>query len=340
MSDEQFRHYIQTLQQQITASQQGQTPVNWKESIDALENLQLIYEEMQTSLDAAGIVEEELIEQNHPLVAGYRHYYELFQSSPIAYLITDTNGLILEANRAVAQLLNVSERYLAGKPLAVFVAEGDRRAFRTKLTQLSQNSNIQIWQTNLCPRDGNPFSTELHIAILSGDSGLVEGLRIGVYNLSQSQQTIASLTHPPKAIKGATPMPLLPQSLDGLQVLIVDDDFDAREFITAVLEAHGIRVTAVASAAAALEALERFRPDVLVSDLRMPDRDGYSLIRQVREREAQQGRHLPAAALTAHLSEDREKSLAAGFEGYLHKLAQPTELVTLVAQLAGRTPPD
>ena len=69
----------------------------------------------------------------------------------------------------------------------------------------------------------------------------------------------------------------------------------------------------------------------------MPNEDGYSLIRQVRELEAQQGWHLPAAALTAYLLEDRDKALAAGFEAHLHKLAQPIELVELVAQLAGRT---
>lgn len=119
-------------------------------------------------------------------------------------------------------------------------------------------------------------------------------------------------------------------------MLIVDDEADVRDFITAALELHGVRVTAVATAAAALERLEQFRPDVLVSDIRMPDEDGYSLIRKVRELEARWGGHIPAAALTAYLNEDRDKALAAGFEAHLHKLAQPIELVELVAQLANR----
>nr|WP_263971802.1 response regulator [Leptolyngbya ohadii] len=114
----------------------------------------------------------------------------------------------------------------------------------------------------------------------------------------------------------------------------MDDEADIREFLTMVLEAHGIAVRAVASAAAALETLERSRPDVLLSDIRMPGEDGYHLIRQIRALEAEQGGHLPAAAITAYLDEDREKSLQAGFEAQLHKLAQPSQWVEMVTQLA------
>lgn len=129
----------------------------------------------------------------------------------------------------------------------------------------------------------------------------------------------------------------LPQALDGLQVLIVDDEGDTREFITTLLESYGMSVKAVASAAAALQALSQFRPDVLVSDIRMPGGDGYSLIRQIRDWETKQGGHLPAAAITAYQDEDREKSLKAGYEAHLHKLAQPSEWVEMVAQLAGQS---
>jgi CheY-like chemotaxis protein len=96
-------------------------------------------------------------------------------------------------------------------------------------------------------------------------------------------------------------------------------------------------VWTVASAAEALEVLERFHPNVLISDIRMPDEDGYSLIRKVRELEAKTGWHIPAAALTAYLEEDRSKAVAAGFEAHLHKLAQPTELVKMVTRLARGT---
>lgn len=121
-------------------------------------------------------------------------------------------------------------------------------------------------------------------------------------------------------------------------MLIVDDEADIREFVSAIFEAHGISVKTVSSVAAALEALEQFRPNVLLSDIRMPDGDGYSLIRQIRALEREQGRHIPAAAITAYLDEDREKAINAGFEAHLHKLAQPTQWVEVVTQLARQSP--
>ena len=114
-------------------------------------------------------------------------------------------------------------------------------------------------------------------------------------------------------------MSQLSQSLNDLRVLVVDDDTDIVEFITVVLESHGISVLAVASAAAALEVLEQFQPDVLVCDIRMPGGSGYDLIRQIRDLEAKKGGHLRATAITAYQDEDWEESLKAGFEVHLHK---------------------
>lgn len=137
----------------------------------ALGDLQLIYEEMQTSLEASAVVEEDLFRQNQQAMQERQYYYDLFQSSPDAYLVTDANGLILEANPAIATSLNIPPSYLVSK---------------------------------------------------------------------------------------------------------------------------------------------------------------------VRELEEHQGWHIPAAALTAYLEEDRSKALTAGFESHLHKLAQPTELIEMVTRLAGR----
>lgn len=129
----------------------------------------------------------------------------------------------------------------------------------------------------------------------------------------------------------------MPQSLNGLRVLVVDDEADIREFITVVLESHGMSVKAVASAIAAFEVLKSFQPDVLVCDIRMPGGSGYDLIRQIRDLEAKEGGHLPATAITAYQDEDWEESLKAGFEAHLHKFAQPNEWVETIAQLAGQT---
>lgn len=347
MSDERFIQQIQSINVQmeilykcmIQLPQQQQFTHGLEEIAISLDNLQLIYEQMQTSLEAAEVVEAQVLGRLEGLTARHQYYFSLFQLAPIAYLLTDKNGLILEGNQAAARLLNVPKERLIRKPLAVFVPEAERQYFRTRLNQLSQISEVQDWEINLRPRQGEVFAAELKVAVLRDDRGIIEGLLIAVHDISRYKQMIAQplQQREEQEIEPVeTAVASLPRSLDGLQVLIVDDEADAREFIVAVLESHGICVTAVATAAAALDALERFRPDVLVSDIRMPDDNGYSLIRKIRELEAEKGWHIPAAALTAYLTEDRETALAAGFESHLHKLAQPTELVEMVARLAGR----
>ncbi|MEJ6482903.1 ATP-binding protein [Nostoc punctiforme UO1] len=123
-------------------------------------------------------------------------------------------------------------------------------------------------------------------------------------------------------------------ALDGLQILLVDDSADTRELIAFVLEESGAHVTSVSSVGEALEALMRLRPNILVSDIGMPDEDGYSLIRQVREQEALRGEKILAVALTAYArDEERNLSLEAGFEVHLSKPIEPDKLVKVVANL-------
>ena len=129
-------------------------------------------------------------------------------------------------------------------------------------------------------------------------------------------------------------------TLEGLRVLVVDDEADARDLIGVILRGRGATVDAVASAPEALEAIERDRPDVLVSDISMPEADGYQLIRELRVREAEAGVATPAVALTAYArSQDRERALAAGYQLHLAKPVEPDDLVLAVADLAGRTAP-
>jgi CheY-like chemotaxis protein len=123
------------------------------------------------------------------------------------------------------------------------------------------------------------------------------------------------------------------RALDGIRVLIVDDDPDIREAFQWVLEHYGAAVTAVGSAVAALAALERSRPDVLLCDIAMPGENGYDLMRQVATRDAA----LPAAALTAFGEiADRGRARAAGFRMQLSKPIDAAVLVAAVADLAGR----
>jgi PAS domain S-box-containing protein len=351
MNDEQFKQEIQEIHQQLTILQDYMVQLSPRQLeqvaevirgiFAALDNLLILNEETHTSLGASAVVEEELLGQNEQESAQRQYYYDLFQFSPDACIVTDANGLILEANWAIAKLLKVPQSYLIGKQLAVFIALGDQHVFRIFLNQLSQVKEVQNCELSLCPNQGKPFVAQLKVAVSYNDSGFIKALQIGVHDISEYKRIVTQPTQPvdQQAIsaQASTPLGILPQVLDGLQVLLVDDEADAREFMTAVLKSYGIQVRAVATVAAALEALNTFYPDVLVSDIRMPDENGYSLIRKLRELEAQKGRHIPSAALTAYLTEDREKALAAGFESHLHKLAQPTELVEMVARLAGRT---
>ena len=125
--------------------------------------------------------------------------------------------------------------------------------------------------------------------------------------------------------------------LHGLHLLVVDDDTDARELIAQLLVECGADVRQAASAADALHEFERETPDVLLSDIGMPERDGYELIRDIRGLDAAHGGNVPAVALTAFTrSEDRARAILAGYQAHIGKPIQPNELVATVAGLAER----
>jgi CheY-like chemotaxis protein len=127
-------------------------------------------------------------------------------------------------------------------------------------------------------------------------------------------------------------------SLSGVRVLVVDDDADAREMLKVALEQYGAAVRIAASAQEALQQVALEHPDVLVSDIEMPDTSGYELVRSLRHSDNQDLRRLPAVALTAYArTEDRVKALLAGFQTHVPKPVEPAELVTVIASLAQRT---
>jgi PAS domain S-box-containing protein len=128
-----------------------------------------------------------------------------------------------------------------------------------------------------------------------------------------------------------------PCALEGVQVLLVEDEQDTRELIRTILEGCGARVTAVASAGAALAALERVKPDVLVSDIGMPGENGHELIKKIRALGPERGGKVPAVALTAYAGpKDRRRALLAGFQTHLAKPVEPDELLAVVASLGWR----
>lgn len=124
--------------------------------------------------------------------------------------------------------------------------------------------------------------------------------------------------------------------LDNLRILVVDDEADARELLSTLLTFQGADVKAAASAGEALEMLQSWKPNLLISDIGMPQEDGYTLIRKVRMLESEALSQLPAIALTAYArEEDRIHALEAGFQQHLSKPTDPNELVNAIAQLVG-----
>ncbi|MBD1878962.1 response regulator [Coleofasciculus sp. FACHB-T130] len=135
-----------------------------------------------------------------------------------------------------------------------------------------------------------------------------------------------------------SPRPTLWESpLDGLQILVVDDEADARELLKSILEQYGAEAIAAASAEEAIATIQQSKPDLLISDIGMPNEDGYSLIRRVRALEAEKGQ-IPSVALTAYVrADDQKAALSAGFQSHVAKPIDPTELIAVVASLVGRT---
>jgi CheY-like chemotaxis protein len=128
-----------------------------------------------------------------------------------------------------------------------------------------------------------------------------------------------------------------PPEIRDLRVLILDDERDARELMEAVLERGGARVKLVSSAQEALESIRNQRPDVIVSDIGMPEEDGYVFIRTLRAMSREDGGQIPAVALTAYArAEDRRRALLAGFQNHAAKPIEPQELVMVIANLTRR----
>jgi CheY-like chemotaxis protein len=159
---------------------------------------------------------------------------------------------------------------------------------------------------------------------------------IQVESLGEDQGSTFTVQIPlvTKSTRSADPgkTPAVVTSLSGLRILVVDDEPDSRDIVVFVLEQAGAIVTSVVSAITALQQLERDIFDVVISDIGMPEMDGYQLMQQIRLLE--QGQHVPAIALTAHAGEyDRQQAIRAGFQQHLAKPIDPEELIQVIITL-------
>jgi PAS domain S-box-containing protein len=171
--------------------------------------------------------------------------------------------------------------------------------------------------------------TQLHGGIVRAES-LGEGL--GATFTVRLPLMVASL-----AARESNALSATPTNLSQLQILVVDDEVDMRELAITILEEAGAVVRVAASATEALLAFDRFKPDVLICDIGMPDVNGYMLMHQIRSRSPEQGGQIPAVALTAYAAEyDQQQALAAGFQLHISKPVEPEALVKAIANLIAR----
>ena len=171
----------------------------------------------------------------------------------------------------------------------------------------------------------------------------MQGGRVEVESGGEGQGATFRVSFP--TLKLENPLPFGPSeggtedaSLSGLHVLVVDDEADTRQLLTAILTGYGAEVTTCSSSREALTQLSDDgsapKPDILVSDIGMPEEDGYMLVHRLRQMQATSQGSLPAIALTAYAHpEDRERAIAAGFQEHLTKPVDPAELVLAIANL-------
>lgn len=157
-------------------------------------------EELRIALEELHVAEEELLEQNEALAsmraqieAESRRYQELFEFAPDGYLITDELGIIKEANRAAATMLNVPQQFLLGKPIINFIPYEERSTFRSRLQQLRNTERLQEWELRLFPRHSAGFDAALTVATIRNNDGSTTGWRWLMRDITTRKQAEAKL---------------------------------------------------------------------------------------------------------------------------------------------------
>jgi PAS domain S-box-containing protein len=195
-------------------------------------------------------------------------------------------------------------------------------------TQVGQKTSAVLAQRHFVPTEGEDANQERK----NSSSSSLPSPQSSV--LSPESSSSSSLLSPQPSVLSPQSSSSSLSPLSGLHLLLVEDDADIREVVVTTLEEAGAKVRAVASVPEALKALDRELPDLLISDIGMPLEDGYGLIRQLRNREAERGGKIPAIALTAYATEeDQQQALATGYQRHLSKPVETAELVAVVANL-------
>ena len=155
----------------------------------AFKELGVVSEELQVAVEELQQQNEELASARLEAEIQRQRYHDLFEFAPDGYLVTDINGTIQEANRAAANLLKVSQRFLVGKPLIIFVIELERQVFHAKLSELRQ-VQYKEWVVRLVPRKGEFFDAALTVSSVIDGKGNVVGMRICIRDISDAEREL------------------------------------------------------------------------------------------------------------------------------------------------------
>ena len=196
VSLDRFHYKVETMQQQVEELHRRAIAARAQPHVSLTD----LIEELNISLEELQVAEEELRQQNEELLATRQvveaerqRYRELFDFAPDGYLVTDTAGAIQEANRAAAALLNVSQHFLVGKPLLVFLAEAERKSFYTRLSRLLVAGQVEQWEVRVQPSRGAAFDAGLTVAAVRDSRGQVVSLRWLLRDITERKRTEAAL---------------------------------------------------------------------------------------------------------------------------------------------------
>jgi PAS domain S-box-containing protein len=195
MSNDQISPHVQAMRQRVQyLYRQGYNTSEHQEVLSAaFEELAHALEELQSTDERLRQQREEWLNSRAALEMEIQRYQDLFTHAPAGYLVTSLDGAIRQANPAAAALLQSSERFLVGRALALFVPEGQRRAFRASVAQLAQADGVQEWEITLQSWKSAPFDARLTVGVLRGSSGRPIALYWLLCDISERKRADAAL---------------------------------------------------------------------------------------------------------------------------------------------------
>lgn len=184
-----IRSFMEVLRGYVMQSvPQQQHTLTSEDVFMALDNLQLIQEQTEAGTEVMEVIQEELMNQSEYFAQKHQHYYNMFNLAPDAYLLTDSEGVILEANQRAGCLFKTLQQYLIGKPLVNFIPVKERSIFRSFLKNVVYAKSMQEWDFSIRPRTGNVFDATLLVAPVRDISAKLVSLRISVHDITKYKQ--------------------------------------------------------------------------------------------------------------------------------------------------------